>query len=341
MPAANRETRRVLLLVLALSVPACLSAPLERSSPMRVRNQHPAQLTAIHGDPRPARPAAPGGLEADVRLDWTSLWTQPGTGSDEIVLDGEIVRAELDLRMGLGEGIDLEVGIPILHPTSGCLDGFIEGWHDFFGLPDGERNEFPRNRFDVAARRARGNGEFEDAYRLDEDGLHLGDIPVFLAWFPVRRDGTGLALGIRGGIEFPTGDESRGFGNGGFDASLGFVSGWDGRGFSLFAWGNHAWVARPETARDAGLDTPNIESLGVGGEIALLDRLSALVQVEWERSLLRELDDSHAGKDQAMVAFGGRYRFARSASIEFGVMEDLVAEVSPDITLHLALSLAF
>jgi len=328
-------------LVLALSLPACVAAPIERSSPMRFRNQHPAQLTAIHADPRPARPAPPGGAETDVRLDWTTLWLQPGRGADEIVLDGEIVRAEFDLRVGLGEGFDVEVGLPVLHTTSGCLDGFIEGWHDFFNLPQADRDEYPRDQFEVAARRAQKDGGFEDAYRLEEDGLHLGDLPVFLAWFPVRHEGEGFGFGLRGGLEFPTGDESRGFGNGGLDASLGFVGGYDGRGYSLFAWGSHAWIARADTARDAGLAIPDLDSVGVGAELALHERLSALVQVEWERSLLRELDDTHASKNQALIAFGGRYRFAKDASLEFGVGEDLISDVSPDITFHLGLALAF
>jgi len=342
-PGGGPRVRRFASVFLPLLLlPACVAHPLERPAPLHVRNQHPAQLTAIHGTPRAIRPVPPGQRQVAARVDWTSLWLQPGSGPDRLVTDGELLRSELELRLGIGRGVDVDIGVPLLHASSGLLDGFIEGWHEFFRLPQNGRDDAPRDEFDVGAVHRRRDGTRADAYRLEEDGIRLGDIPVFVTWFPRWvEDETGFSVGVRGGVELPTGKEEDGVGNGGLDFHLGFLAGYDGIGFSVFTWGGHSFVHHADRARDAGLDYPDIDAFGAGIELGLTERLSALTQVEWERSLLRELADSHAERDQALLWIGGRYRLGERSDIEFGVGEDLVENVSPDVTFHLGFRIGF
>ncbi len=321
----------------------CVATRLDDAAPLRVRNQHPAQLTAIHGTARAARATPPGAVDTRFGIDWTSLWLRPGTGSDRLVTDGEIVRAEAAVRFGLLPGLDLEVQLPVSHASGGTLDGFIEAWHDFFGLPQNDRDRFPRDEYRVEATRLRADGTVASAYRLDEGGVQLGDVPVFLTWFPIESEGSELrySLGVRGGVELPTGDEGDGYGNGGVDGYLGWVGGLDLVGASFFTWGGRSWIHEPDRARDAGLSIPDKDAAGAGFEWALLPDLRAIAQVEWERSVLRELDDSHASRDQVGLWLGGRVRLSDRATFEAGVGEDLIADVSPDVTFHFAVELAF
>ncbi len=327
------------LLVIALL--GCISTPIQRSAPLAARNQHPAQLTAIHAPAREARPVPVGNVDATVALDYTSLWLRPGRGRDELNTDGELFRTELGARVGILPGFDLEIGIPILHPTSGFLDAFIEGWHDAFGLPQNSRDDFPRHEFDVGATRVRRDGAVVDAYRLEEDGLHVGDIPVFLSWFPFVAEGEGFSFGVRGGVEFPTGDDDDGFGTGGLDWNLGALGQWAGPGYTVFAWGGRSWLHRPDRAERANLDYPAVDSFAGGVELGITEKLSALGQVEWERSVLRRLDDDNADQDQVLIWFGGRYRFSDRMDLELGLSEDLVSDVSADVTFHAGFRVRF
>lgn len=330
---------RLALLLLSPAVAGCIATPIEHSSPLRVRNQHPAQLTAIHADARPMRAPAAGEIVGDVRLDWTSLWLLHGSGNDVVHMDGEMLRTELDFRVGLGNDLDLEVGIPFLHAGGGTLDGFIEGWHRLFNLPQNNRDENPRDRFRVETLRRQRDSSLRSSYRMEDDGLYVGDIPVFLTWFPYREGG--LSLGVRGGIELPTGDESAGYGNGGLDANLGILGGYDGIGWSVFGWAGHSFVATADRAENAGLDYSDVDSAGIGAQLALSEDVSALLQIEFDTSVLRKLDESHADKNQLVIWSGGRWRISETVDFEFAVGEELILDVSPDVTFQFGLTVRF
>ena len=325
------------LVLLLMAAAGCRSEGyrLVDPAPLAVRNQHPVQLTRMHAGPRPPRAVASGESEAELSVDWTSLWLRPGDGFDRIELDGEILRLTPTLRYGLGQGFDLSLGLPFQLTSGGVLDSFIETWHEIFALPQNRRDQFARDRFVV---RADTFGAFglQPAYQMNERPLRPADWPIALAWFP-ELDGEAWSFGVQGGIELPTGDEDDGFGNGELDWMLGMIGSWRSERVALSAWGGWTWSADdPKRARSRGLQYGDAPNLGGSLEFALSDRLSALAQVEWERSLLQNLDDRHANRDQVLLWLGGRWRLGEQSALEFAVGEDLVRSVSPDVTFHVA-----
>ncbi len=318
-----------------LALAACHMNELARPAPLRTRNQHPTQLTAMHLAPRAARAVGPGRVDLGFGVDWTSLWLRPGTGLDRIELDGELVRIEPSVRIGLGDGLDLEVSVPFLHSSGGGLDRFIEAWHRLFGLPQNERDQFPRNRTFVQASRRTLAGDLDPVYRLDSTTLALGDIPIAIAWFP-EIVGMPVRTGIRAGVEFPTGSERRGLGNGEWDASVQLLAEWDGGPVALFGWAGWTAVGTAGRARAAGISYADVPSVGFGAELALTESLTALTQVEWERSVLANLDNNHARRAQGILWVGARYRTSERGAIEAAVGEDLIRSIAPDVTFHLA-----
>jgi hypothetical protein len=324
-----------------LLLTACAFPPLTDPAPLATRNQHPVQLTVLHLGPRAAR-ALPGGeVEVGGTVDWTSMWLLPGEGRDRIELDGELVRIGPGLRVGLGSGVDVRVEVPLLHASGGVLDGFIEAWHEVFILPQNRRDEFPRDRFVARAHRRDVSGPLQTAYDLDETSLRLGDIPIEVAWFPEAMQGKEFQVGFRAGLELPTGNEDRGHGNGEVDGGVGIVAGWRHEAWAITGWGGWSWVGTPDMAKRAGLGYGDVPSLGIGLEVSLVEGLSCLSQIQWERSVLRELDNDHARSDQALLWLGGRYRFSPRHEIELAVGEDLIRNVSTDVTLHLGLRMRF
>ena len=82
-------------------------------------------------------------------------------------------------------------------------------------------------------------------------------------------------------------------------------------------------------------------SAGIELEWPLHDAWTALVQVEWETSTLRDLGFSVASDDQWLLWGGLRARLGSGTSLELAIAEDLGPFVSPDFSLWVGLSHSF
>jgi hypothetical protein len=140
-----------------------------------------------------------GRSETRLTLDFTNEYVQEGTCAVECVtLDGETARLRFAHRVGLGAGWDLALEVPLLDSGGGFLDGWIEDWHDWFGLPNGGRELAPRDRYRFRYERG-------GTVLLDETRGYggLGDTTLTLG----RRVGPRNVL--RAMVKLPTGDERR------------------------------------------------------------------------------------------------------------------------------------
>lgn len=325
----------------------CKGAYLVDPAPLSVRNQHPVQLTAMLANARPTSALSKGVVETGANVDWTNLWLRPGKGTDRIELDGELVRITPSVRFGLGAGFDVGVAVPLLNADGGVLDTFVENWHHQFGLPQNERDRFDQDRFTVRVDRATPSGT-QTAWELQRTTLAIQDVPIELAWFPVGSargskspsdpsDSDPLSFGLRLGIELPTGDEDRGLGNGSVDTMLGFVAGYHWERFAIYAWGGHTFMREPPSVRETGLRWRDPSVVGTGVEFAVAPRLSLSGQIEWETSLLENLDETHANRTQALFWLGGRWAVSDRTTLEASVGEDAIRSVSPDVTFAFGL----
>ncbi|MGE3165693.1 MAG: DUF3187 family protein [Planctomycetota bacterium] len=328
--------------VFVLAGVGCALAPLPSSAPLTVRNQHPAQLTALLPGGRPVRAERPLAGVAAASLSWSNLWVLSDDGRDRVFYDAELLTATFGARVGLLPGVDLEFRVPVLHAGGGALDSWIESYHRLLGSPNSQRSDHPRNRFRVDASRAQAGGGFATAYRLDSGGVRLGDIPLIVTWFLFESTrARALSVGIRGGLELPTGQESAGLGNGGVDSSLGCVAGFECGPWAAFAWADHTWLHRARRAELAGLSYPGLYSAGVGAELGFAGGWSLVAQLQWEQSVLRRLDQENARRGHLLAWFGARARLSERLSAEFAVGEDLSPSTAPDITVTSGLAWRF
>lgn len=317
-----------------LGLPSCANLTVSAIGPVEARNLHPVQMTAL--DPTPLDPGAKGKAPVvGIRTDWANLWLLNGKGQDAIHLDGEILRTEAFARIPLGDGWTFGLGLPIVHASGGVLDTFIETWHSAFGLPQNLRNRLPKDAQLVQVVRREPGGPDQVAYKLDREELALGDLPIqvhktLVAW-------KGFAVGVAGGIELPTGSQNRGIGNGGLDSSLGGDLSYRGRNFAGFAWAHRVWVAQANQAKAAGLPYSDLWKAGIGGQMGMRSWLSILAQLNFETSVLKELRNDHASKNQLLLWTGARFQISPRLNFDLMVGEDLITDVSPDVTIHLSL----
>lgn len=301
---------------------------------MRVRNQHPAQLAVLHMDPAGVAAPPAGSVRVDASTAYTSLFLSGRNSSAAFTMDGEVLRAGLRAEVALGGGWSLHAELPVLHTSGGFLDDFIIDWHELFDLPDQNRTSAPRNRFAVRAERL-GSAVWE----MERRSLALGDVPVGVQWNVLPLTGERrVGLGVRGAVELPTGDESRGYGNG-WEAALGLVGEAHIAGFALTGHAQHTFASTPEHTRAAGLEFADVTSLGLGAELPLSERWSALVQTEVETSTLRDLGVAETEDPQWLLWTGVRARVTDDLWFDVALGEDLTSRGPPDFTVWIALGL--
>lgn len=300
---------------------------------MPTRNQHPAQLTVLHMDPAPVTVLPAGRIAVRENLAYSSLWLRGSAGTRRFEMDGEYLRAATRLQLGLGEGLEFGVELPVAHTSGGFLDAFVIDYHSWFGFPDQARDTSPRNEYAIGASR---NGQ--SLWSVDEDGFAWLDVPLQLTWTVVEPAEHRPGLALRGAVELPTGDADRGYGSGGVDASLGMLVQHRTGPLSWYGHVQHTFASTPRATRRAGLTFADVSSLGGAVELPLGDTLAALVQVEWETSTLRNLDAPVVSRDQLQLWVGGRLQLDSAWAVEVGFGEDLQGLVSPDFTAWLSVA---
>lgn len=267
-----------------------------------------------------------GRSETRLTLDFTNEYVQEGSCAAECVtLDGETARLRYTYRVGLGAGWDFALEVPYLDAGGGFLDGWIEDWHGWFGLPNGGRELAPQDRYRFRYER---NG----VVLLDEtrgyDGL--GDATLTFG----RRVGRRNVL--RAMVKLPTGDERRlagGTTGGALWLEHPFVT--SGRWAGYFSLGVSA-NERGEVLRDMQNTEVLFGGIGLLMPLSRYVRLSAQLQAHgrlYDGSELTPL--ARAGTP---LTLGLNIGSGRRGSLDIGFQEDPSVNGSPDFAAFASLT---
>jgi hypothetical protein len=310
-------------LILALGLGA---APAARAQLLPVRDQNPLVRGAYL--PLPAALAAPadGALAVAANLQWSNTVNLAATPAESMTVDEETLETDLTLAGGL-RGWTWRATLPVIHRGAGVLDGFIDGWHRFFGLPRGDRPSRPRNAYAIDYQRSGQPAVDAPA------GTALGDLAL--------EAGHALLAGPDGrlegwfGLEAPTGSRRALTGDGALDAAA-WLAGEArlGAGFTLAGRAGASVVGGQAAAGLPLARRVAFGSLGLG--YAATDRLGLVVQFDAHGALARGSAVDFLGR-AVELTLGGRYRLAGGASVEAGVVEDIEVDHSPDVTFQLGL----
>ena len=327
-----------LALCILLATAQAVSAD-ERSvaMPLRLVNLNPFHL--LYGVPASSgtRVMPEGAREVVASVDMASHMRASRAGGERVVMDGETYRQALSLRQGLGDGWEYFLEIPAVAHNAGVFDGFIEGWHDTFSLPQGARDEAPRDQLSFLY--TDGGGTRADVGR---DVLSLGDASLgvghTLASPPFPNDG----MAVRGMVKLPTGDPGSLTGSGGFSASV-----WAETSGALPGSGvSRSWLYAATLGALAGAAPEGLTATGdrfiafgrLGATWRALDDLHLTVQIDahsspYGASGLAELSDT-----AVILGMGGALRLTERLVLDAAVTEDDgIGQSAPDIGLHLAL----
>jgi thiol-disulfide isomerase/thioredoxin len=115
--------------------------------PLGIRSQSPFQALRLGIVPRTPSTLSRGEHQLRVGGTWANTWTNDELG--EFLLDFESVNASLAYAYGLSDTLQIQLELEQLWRFGGVMDGFIEGFHDLFGIDQAGRDEFPRDQTNV------------------------------------------------------------------------------------------------------------------------------------------------------------------------------------------------
>ncbi len=296
--------------------------------------RHGGPLIGLFGLPSPGESAALT-AEETWRLDWlvqgSSHAIGETNGPEELLLDGETWRTALRLRTRFRERWEFGVEVPWLRHSGGSLDGLIDEWHALFGLPDGIRDQVPRDELRYVYRNPAG-----EVLDLGQSTGGVGDVRLS-AGYRLRQDSSG-SLSLRAAVELPTGDEDKLTGNGAADYSLGIA--WErDAADSSGRWSAHVTAG---VIRFGETDMPAIATRQFGSWVQagagwrLTPRVELLGQLQAASSPIDSGLDAWGGG--LMLGLGAGIHIGRHYRLQLGFTEDIDVETSPDITFMLRLS---
>ncbi len=336
--------RSSIFLSLLFTLMTCLfpdSSPALEITPFRTANRSPVvQLYGIpsitSSDLQPI-----GHWEFSLNQDVASNFSASSTTNETILLDGEQYRWALNGTYGLTDHLELGFEIPFEYQTGGgFLDGFIINWHNTFGLPQGGRNTYPKNRLNY---RYTKNGV--NKLDVSKESGGIGDMSLLAGYriYTLRSELDHDTLALRAQLKLPTGNSSELLGSGGTDLSL-FITGsmnskteWGTVGIFASAggmYGSDGDILKEQRRNLAGFGT-----VGIG--LAPTNWIAFKVQCNFNTPLFKESSLRELGKNSAMLTTGGTLKFPGDYLLDIGVGEDIAVATAPDVTFNLGISKKF
>ena len=271
---------------------------------------------------------ADNGWKIDHSLYITNTFQEESNDDESLLIDVENYRYELGLRYRQDNWL-ARLDIPFVSNSGGRLDSTIEGWHDLFGLPNGDRDKYPQDDINV-------NYQQDGALEYNQDGSSSGlaDIGIAIGY---QADDS-LAYFV--GIELPTGDADDFSGNEAVDSALWLTyQGGAGEKFGTFGL---LGVSFPGDGGNLeGLMVKRIWAAQLGFDYLITPSIITTVQLDMHSRSIEDSDlDAFGNSLQAQFGLGflnliGEHR------LDFFFSEDILVGSAPDITFGVRLSRAY
>lgn len=327
-----------LLLLIGMAFPAA-AADME-ITPFRTVNQSP--LVQIFGLPAlsEATVAPSGKTVVSLVQDVASDYTVSSAAHEQISLDGESYRWTLAARHGFGGRFDAGLEVPYVLYGGGFLDGFIVGWHNFFGLPQGGRDSAPRNKLLFSYIK-----DGVQKLKMDHADSGIGDISLTggMQLYEARDSESHDSLALRTSLKLPSGDSNSLRGSGSTDFSLALCGSMN----SFTEWGSLGVfgslggmvMSGGDVLRDQQQNVVGFGTAGLGW--GPTSRISFKLQLNAHTAFYRDSSLVELSKSSWMLITGGAIRLPGDYRLDIGVSEDVAVATAPDVAFHLGVSKQF
>lgn len=257
------------------------------------------------------------------------------TTSETANLDGETWRTTLLARRGFAHGIELGIELPFVRHGGGSLDSFVEGWHEFFGLPQNNRDAVPASRLEYHYER---NGVVE--LDLTEPVTGVGDLRLTAAYqlaAPFPGD-----LALRASLKLPTGDSTKLLGSGGTDLALWLSAGCGAHCEGRWGWYGGGGLMFTGQGEVLAAQQNHLVGFGSGGlAYRLAPAMTLKVQFDGHTGFFRQTALPQIGAASFQVVMGGTVLLSERYALDLSVSEELVHNTASDVVLQIVLRARF
>lgn len=305
--------------------------------PLEVVTNGPIVGTLLQFRPRATETTGVGRLRFEFSNEYSSMFEDGTDGHSTVLFDGEILRCAFRFRTGLSPSTDVEIEAPLVYASAGFLDDFVTDWHALFGFPNGGRGKRPHGEY---AMHATVGGR--PAFELDDGGPYLGDVPITLTQRLFDEADQGFSLALRGGVQFPTGSESRGVGNGGVDWGGGLLAQTSVGRFTFQGAAYYVEAASAQSFEDAGIASADQRYVQAGAECRWNEWLSFVAGLRSNTPATRGVTIEEVNGRVLDLDLGFVFDDPQTERrLTLGLSEDLISESGPDFTVFFAWSFLF
>jgi len=271
-----------------------------------------------------------GALQQRVYLNDTNEYTARSNSHEAIIIDGEATQLSYDLRYGFAPRWEADLFVPVLSQGGGILDGLIEGWHKTWGLPNGGRDQAPKNRYLYQYTR---DGKL--LLNVNQGSINLGDVRIGAGYRLLDN------LAARVMLQLPTADASHLSGSGEVGGAAWLDGGLPLGGFfdwlTLYGSLGYSYTATGEILHDQQKNGLAFGAAGLG--LRFTPNWDAKLQVYFHAAPYK--DSALAALDHvaAPLTVSTSYRITPKTAVSLGFQEKANIFASPDFGIFLGVAL--
>ncbi len=297
--------------------------------PMHITGQTPLQTLRLNVVPSRHTILADGKLEISLHSTLTNRWNI----AERYLLDVEVFQTNVALFTGIDDDAELGIEIPIMRRSGGHLDGFIQRFHDKFGLSQSGRTYFPEDNLNVTY--INDFGERVTVMDNNDVGIVIGDISII--WNQVFHQGAGWLKSVMftGLIRVPTSTDRSFYGSGGIDGAVSFSSAQRLTPFYLYTTIGYGRYGSGRLM-DIALK-PYQWTFFAALEYPVTRRFSIILQEMTNTGVAADFDDFSDPTYELVLGF--KHAISDRLLLEYGVTENIfIFRNSIDFGLNFALS---
>lgn len=274
---------KILILFCALWAFSAQAREWSTQGPFTIRTQNPLYLQTVNLDPARATTLRPGELEIRVDSAYSNLYEREISLTADENLDMELWRINFVATYGFFPDFEGGMEIPLLHFGGGFLDAFVQKFHDFFGFPNGGREQVANGVFRYQISR---NGNV--IYNPGPQTVGLGDISFFLKQNLLEETARLPALAWRFIFKVPSGNGGGGLGDGspGFGFGLALEKSYK----RIHGYLNTNYLVDGGNSRLPNLMNSAVFDFSAAVEYSFSRRVSGIVQIVGGTPRLQGLD---------------------------------------------------
>jgi hypothetical protein len=303
-----------------------------QAAPLVTRNQNPLLLPYGLPLPLPARLIGPGDGRASLDVNWSNAANLETSGEREFTLDAETIDVRLRVEHAFSERWAAMIELPWRSLSGGSLDGFIENWHDFFGLPEGPRRRMPQDRLLIDYQQSG-----ETLLHIEDSASGIADIPLGAGFQVTTSDDRALAAWLT--LDLPVGDSDDLLGSGALDVALSLAGEIQvAERWQLFGQLDAVWLGDGDILPEY---QQSFVVAGLAGVSWNAWRALDLTVQFYGNSKVFDVPVTGLSGDAVVLSYGGTWRTNGGWRLDFGMNEDIDVDASPDATFYFLVQKAF